>query len=211
MPSDLLAAREARSVPRSRRSLRSTGHCEPMWRNDWQASSSIRVELLFPARLCDGMAAGMDHGSIGGGQTPGAGGVVQQCPDPCRMPARPARQSAHHRCRASCATEGALRAFFDVIDRIGAGCLHTTLDEPLSHRRMALRCLKQRHSWQSRARDATARRDDICGGVRDHAQSHGRFPVLQSRDGALGSTILTECGLLATTTKWTNQGRSSLH
>ena len=25
------------------------------------------------------------------GITPGAGGVVQQCPDPCRMPARPAR------------------------------------------------------------------------------------------------------------------------
>ena len=47
-------------------------HCEPMWRNDWQASSSLRVGLLFPARLYAGKAAGMDRGSIGGGQTPGA-------------------------------------------------------------------------------------------------------------------------------------------
>ena len=44
MPSDLLAAQ-------SRPSLRSMRHCEPMWRNDWQASSSLRVGLLFPARL----------------------------------------------------------------------------------------------------------------------------------------------------------------
>ena len=33
----------------SRRSLRSTRHCEPMWKNDWQGSSSLRVGLLFPA------------------------------------------------------------------------------------------------------------------------------------------------------------------
>ena len=56
----------------SRRSLRSTRHCEPMWRNDWQGSSSLGVGLLFPARLCAGKAAGMDRGSIDGGQTPGA-------------------------------------------------------------------------------------------------------------------------------------------
>ena len=43
MPSDLLAAQ-------SRPSLRSMRHCEPMWRNDWQASSSLRAGLLFPAR-----------------------------------------------------------------------------------------------------------------------------------------------------------------
>jgi len=65
MLSDLLAAQ-------SRRSLRSTRRCEPMWRNDWQGSSSLRMGLLFPARLCAGKVAGMDHGSIGGGQTPGA-------------------------------------------------------------------------------------------------------------------------------------------
>jgi uncharacterized protein len=52
--------------------LRSTRHCEPMWRNDWQGSSSLGVGLLFPARLCTGKAAGMDRGSIDGGQTPGA-------------------------------------------------------------------------------------------------------------------------------------------
>jgi IS30 family transposase len=52
MPIDLLAAQ-------SRRSLRSTRHCEPMWRNDWQGSSSLGVGLLFPARLC---AEGRRHG-----------------------------------------------------------------------------------------------------------------------------------------------------
>ena len=39
---------------------------------DWQGSSSLGVGLLFPARLCTGKAAGMDRGSIDGGQTPGA-------------------------------------------------------------------------------------------------------------------------------------------
>src|SRR6516165_9386452 len=53
MPIDLLAAQ-------GRRSLRSTRHCEPMWRNDWQGSSSLGVGLLFPALLCAGKAAGMD-------------------------------------------------------------------------------------------------------------------------------------------------------
>ena len=65
MPIDLLAAQ-------SRRSLRSTRHCEPRWRSDWQGPSSLGVGLLFPARLCAGKAAGMDRGSIDGGQTPGA-------------------------------------------------------------------------------------------------------------------------------------------
>src|ERR1700693_5391816 len=65
MPSDPLAAQ-------SRQSLRSTRHCEPMWRNDWQGSLSLRVGLLFLAPLCAGTAAGMGRGSIGGGQTPGA-------------------------------------------------------------------------------------------------------------------------------------------
>src|SRR6516162_2776353 len=40
IPIDLLAAQ-------SRRSLRLTRHCEPMWRNDWQGSSSLGVGLLF--------------------------------------------------------------------------------------------------------------------------------------------------------------------
>ena len=65
MPSDLLAAQ-------SRRSLRSTRHCEPMWKSGWEGSSSLRVELLLLARLFTGKAAGTDRGSIGGGQTPGA-------------------------------------------------------------------------------------------------------------------------------------------
>jgi transposase len=65
MLSDLLAAQ-------SRRSLRSTRHCEPMWSNDWQGLSSPQVELLFPARPWAGKAAGMDHESLGGGQAPGA-------------------------------------------------------------------------------------------------------------------------------------------
>ena len=37
-----------------------------------QVSSSLRVGLPFPARLYAGKAAGMDRGSIGGGQAPGA-------------------------------------------------------------------------------------------------------------------------------------------
>ncbi len=65
MPSDLLAAP-------SRPSLRLTLHCEPMWRNDWPVSSSLRVGLLFPGRLCTGEAAAMDPESLGGGQGPGA-------------------------------------------------------------------------------------------------------------------------------------------
>lgn len=84
MPSDLLAAR-------SRRSLRSTRHCEPMCRNDWQVSSSLRVGLLFPVRLCAGKAAGMDRGSIGGGQTPGA---RSRSPAVCRLTSRTMRPCA---------------------------------------------------------------------------------------------------------------------
>ena len=84
MLSDLLAAQ-------SRRSLRLTRHCEPMWRNDWQASSSLRVGLLFPARLCTGKVAGMDRGSIGGGQTPGARSRLLAA---CRSTSRTMRQCA---------------------------------------------------------------------------------------------------------------------
>jgi hypothetical protein len=65
MLNDLLAAP-------SRANLRSTRHCGPMWRNDWQGLSSLRVGLLSPARLWAGTAAGMDPGSTVGGQTPGA-------------------------------------------------------------------------------------------------------------------------------------------
>ena len=56
----------------SRGSLRSTRHCEPMWRNDWLAASSLRAGLLSPAQPCPGKAVDMDGGRIGGGQTPGA-------------------------------------------------------------------------------------------------------------------------------------------
>ena len=65
MPSEPLAGQ-------SRGSLRSTWHCEPMWRNDWLASSSLRAGLLCPAQPCPGKAVDMDGGRIGGGQTPGA-------------------------------------------------------------------------------------------------------------------------------------------
>ena len=56
----------------SRRSLRATRHCKPMWRNDWPAWSSVQVGLLFADRPCRGKAVGMDHGKTGGGRTPGA-------------------------------------------------------------------------------------------------------------------------------------------
>ena len=65
MPSEPLAGQ-------SRGSLRSTRHCEPMWRNDWLAASSLRAGLSCPAQPCPGKAVDMDGGRIGGGQTPGA-------------------------------------------------------------------------------------------------------------------------------------------
>ena len=53
-----------------RRSLRSTRHCKPIWRNDWLASSSLQAGFLFPARPCRGRAVGMDQGKTGGGHLP---------------------------------------------------------------------------------------------------------------------------------------------
>ena len=73
-----IARRQRNSMPseplagQSRGSLRSTRHCEPMWRNDWLASSSLRAGLLCLAQPCPGKAVDMDGGRIGGGQTPGA-------------------------------------------------------------------------------------------------------------------------------------------
>ena len=44
-----------------------------------------RSGLLFPARLCAGKVAGMDRGSIGGGQTPGARSrLLAACPSTSR-------------------------------------------------------------------------------------------------------------------------------
>jgi UvrD-like helicase C-terminal domain len=83
-PSEPLSAR-------SRRSLRSTRHCEPMWRNDWQESSSLRAGLLFPVRLCPGKAVGMDRGRTAGGQTPGA---RSRSPAACRSTSRTMRRCA---------------------------------------------------------------------------------------------------------------------
>jgi hypothetical protein len=104
MPSDLLAAQ-------SRRSLRSTRHCEPMWSNDWQGSSSLRVELLFPARLWAGKAAGMDHESLGGGQVPGARSRLLAA---CRSTSRTMR-----RC-ASAMKRSIKRCSFKVVARCAA-------------------------------------------------------------------------------------------
>ncbi len=56
----------------SRRSLRSTQLCEPMWRNDWLASSSLRAGPLFLARPCPGEAVGTEGGRTGDGRAPGA-------------------------------------------------------------------------------------------------------------------------------------------
>ena len=104
MPSDLLAAQ-------SRRSLRSTRHCEPMWRNDWQGSLSLRVGLLFLARLCAGTAAGMGRGSIGGGQTPGARSRLLAA---CRSTSRTMRPCA------SAMKPSIKRCSFKVVARCGA-------------------------------------------------------------------------------------------
>ena len=104
MPSDLLAAQ-------SRRSLRSTRHCEPMWKNDWQGSSSLRVGLLFPARLCTGTAADMGRGSIGGGQTPGARSRLLAA---CRSTSRTMRPCA------SAMKPSIKRCSFKVVARCGA-------------------------------------------------------------------------------------------
>jgi hypothetical protein len=49
-----IARRQRNGMPsepltgQSRGSLRSTWHCEPMWRNDWLASSSLRAGALVP-------------------------------------------------------------------------------------------------------------------------------------------------------------------
>ena len=56
----------------NRGSLRSTRPCEPMWRSDWLASSSLRAGRLCPGRPCPGKAVDMGGGRIGGGQTLGA-------------------------------------------------------------------------------------------------------------------------------------------
>jgi hypothetical protein len=83
-PSEPLAAQ-------SRRSLRSTRHCKPMWRNDWLASSSLQAGLLFPAPPCPGKAVGMDRGKTGGGQPPGA---RSRSPAACRSTFRTMRPCA---------------------------------------------------------------------------------------------------------------------
>ena len=80
-----------RPVGQNRRSLRSTRHCEPMWRSDWPASSSLRAGLLFPVRPCPGKAVDMDGGKIGGGQTPGA---RSRSPADCRSTSRTMRPCA---------------------------------------------------------------------------------------------------------------------
>ena len=56
----------------NRGSLRRMRRCEPMWRSDWLASSSLRAALLCPARPCPGKAVDMGGEKIGAGQTPGA-------------------------------------------------------------------------------------------------------------------------------------------
>ena len=78
MPSEPLAGQ-------SRGSLRSTRHCEPMWRNDWLAASSLRAELFCPAQPCPGKAVDMDGGRIGDGQTHGA---RSRSPAGCRSTSR---------------------------------------------------------------------------------------------------------------------------
>src|SRR5690242_16109939 len=57
----------------------------------WQGSLSLRMGLLFLARLCAGKVAGMDRGSIGGGQTPGARSRLLAA---CRSTSRTVRQCA---------------------------------------------------------------------------------------------------------------------
>ena len=59
-------------VGQNRGSLRRMRRCEPMWRSDWLASSSLRAALLCPARPCPGKAVDMGGEKIGAGQTPGA-------------------------------------------------------------------------------------------------------------------------------------------
>ena len=55
-----------------RGSLRSTRHCEPMWRSGWLAPSSLRAGHLCPAQRCPGKVVDMGGGRTAGGQMPGA-------------------------------------------------------------------------------------------------------------------------------------------
>jgi hypothetical protein len=101
LPGEAVAWRIARqrrngtpSVPLvapSRRSLRATRHCEPMWRNDWLATSWRRAGLLFPGRRCAGRAVGMGRGRTGDGRTPGA---RSRSPAACRSTSRTMRPCA---------------------------------------------------------------------------------------------------------------------
>ena len=103
------AERSARRPKQAKLAL--NRHCEPMWRNDWQGSLSLRVGLLFLARLCAGTAAGMGRGSIGGGQTPGAQSRLLAA---CRLTSRTMRPCA------SAMKPSIKRCSFKVVARCGA-------------------------------------------------------------------------------------------
>ena len=92
-------------VAQSRRSLRSTQLCEPMWRTDWLASSSLRAGLLFLARPCPGRAVGPDGGRTGDGRAPGA---RSRSPGDCRSTSRTMRPcaSATRPSTKRCASKG---------------------------------------------------------------------------------------------------------
>ncbi len=132
MPSDLLAAQ-------SRRSLRSTRHCEPMWRNDWQGSLSLQVGFLFLAPLCAGTAAGMGRGSNGGGQTPGAPSrLLAACRStsrtmrPCASAMKPSIKRCSFKVVARCAEADGLLAYRAGVADTESACARTGQDLYLS-------------------------------------------------------------------------------
>ena len=77
MPSEPLAGQ-------SRGSLRSTWHCEPMWRNDWLASSSLRAGLLCAAQPERPSTWTAEGSAVGERLEPGA----DRPPAPGRLPGR---------------------------------------------------------------------------------------------------------------------------
>lgn len=84
MPSDRLVVRSGRSLPSMR-------PCEPMWRTDWLASSSLQAEFLFPARPYPGRVVGTGGGRIDDGPEHGA---RSRSPAACRSTFRTTRRCA---------------------------------------------------------------------------------------------------------------------
>ena len=96
-------------VGQNRESLRRMRPCEPMWRSDWLASSSLRAALLWPARPCPGKAVDMDRGRIVDGPVRGARSrsladsrSISRTMRPCALAMKPSTKRCSFKDEARC-------------------------------------------------------------------------------------------------------------